>query len=186
MEPVLLGTGFVLNEVVVGPGPVTAPLMGYVGRGRRLARLLRRSRAGTASAATTTSVLYEADAQEFAAAYPGSVERPEGADCKDLWLHFHESTGSVAVDLQGQDLQCGIAQREPLAVVVEAVLAAQEADDHAHRLVLAVALHERIDVQRARIGGQCTGPGTEHRPPTCHVIELHHPLSDVERVVVGQ
>ena len=101
VEPVLLGAGFVLNEVVVDAGPVTAPLMGYVGRGRRLARLLRRSRAGTASAATTTSVLYEADAQEFAAAYPGSVERPEGADCKDLWLHFHESTGSVAVDLQG-------------------------------------------------------------------------------------
>lgn len=115
VEPVLLEAGFVLNEVVVGPGPVTAPLMGYVGRGRRLARLMRRRRAGTAAAATTTSLLYEADAQEFAAAYPGSVERPEGADCKDLWLHFHESTGSVAVDLQGEDLQL----RESAGVVAD-------------------------------------------------------------------
>ena len=78
LEPVLLDAGFVFNEVAVGAGPVTAPLV-RESRWGRLSRLLLRRHAGKASARamTTTSVLYEADAQEFAAAYPRSEERPE-------------------------------------------------------------------------------------------------------------
>ena len=30
------------------------------------------------------------------------------------------------------------------------------------------------------------GPGAEDRPPAGHVVELHHALRDVERVVIGQ
>lgn len=56
---------------------------------------------------TTTSVLNEADAQEFAAAYPRSEERPEEPNCKDLWLHYDAATGSVDIDLQGDDLDLG-------------------------------------------------------------------------------
>jgi hypothetical protein len=53
---------------------------------------------------TTIRVLYEADAREFAAAYPGSQERPEQPDCKHLWLHYDVATGAVNIDLQGEDL----------------------------------------------------------------------------------
>jgi hypothetical protein len=105
LEPVLLDAGFVFNEVAVGAGPVTAPLV-RESRWGRLSRSLLRRHAGKASvrAMTTTSVLYEADAQEFAAAYPRSQERPEEPDCKDLWVHHDAAAGSVAIDLQGEDL----------------------------------------------------------------------------------
>ena len=108
LEPVLLDAGFVFNEVAVGAWPVTAPLVRESGWGR-LSRLLLRRSGGKASARamTTTSVLYEADAQEFAAAYPRSEERPEEPDCKDLWLHYDAATGSVDIDLQGEDLDLG-------------------------------------------------------------------------------
>ncbi|MFL6132803.1 MAG: hypothetical protein ACJ72A_08370 [Nocardioidaceae bacterium] len=42
---------------------------------------------------TTTSVLCEADAQEFAAAYPRSEERPEAPDCNDLWVRYDVAAG---------------------------------------------------------------------------------------------
>jgi hypothetical protein len=108
LEPVLLNAGFVFNEVAVGAGPVAASLRRGSGTGL-LSRLLRRRNAGQASATamTTTSVLYEADAHEFAAAYPRSQERPEAPDCKDLWLHYDVATGSVDIDLQGEDPDLG-------------------------------------------------------------------------------
>jgi len=108
LEPVLLDAGFVFNEVAVGAGPVIAPLVSESGWGRLSRLLLRRSGGkALARAMTTTSVLYEADAQEFAAAYPRSQERPEEPNCKDLWLHYDAATGSVDIDLQGEDLDLG-------------------------------------------------------------------------------
>jgi hypothetical protein len=83
-------------------------------------------------------------------------------------------------------LEAGVAEREPFAVVAEAVVAAQQPRDHAERLVLAVALHHRVDAERACVGCQRAGSGTEHRPAPAHVVELHDALGDVERVVVGQ
>jgi hypothetical protein len=32
---------------------------------------------------------------------------PEEPDCKDLWLHYDAATGSVDIDLQGEDLDLG-------------------------------------------------------------------------------
>ena len=61
----------------------------------------------------------------------------------------------------------------------------QPADD-ADRLVLAVALHHRVDAERVRVRGQRARPGAEDRPAAGHVVELHHALGDVERVVIGQ
>lgn len=108
LEPVLLDAGFVFNEVSVGARPVAAPLVRASGW-RRFSRLLLRGAGGKALAGSTTvtRVLYEADAQEFAVAYPGSQERPEEPDCKDLWLHYDVATGSVDIDLQGEDLHVG-------------------------------------------------------------------------------
>jgi hypothetical protein len=108
LEPLLLDAGFVFNEAAVGAGPVTAPLVRESGW-RRLSRLLPRLNGGKASARarTMTSVLHEADAQEFAAAYPRSEEHPEEPDCKDLWLHYDAATGSVDIDLQGEHLDLG-------------------------------------------------------------------------------
>ena len=54
------------------------------------------------------------------------------------------------------------------------------------RLVLAVALHHRIDAERVRVGGERARAGAEDRPPAGHLVELHHALGDIERVVIGQ
>ena len=88
--------------------------------------------------------------------------------------------------LQRQDLQLRVAQREPLALVAEALLAAEQPDDHAERFVLAVALDHRVDAERVRVGRQRARAGAEHRPAAGHVVELHDALGDVERVVVRQ
>ena len=88
--------------------------------------------------------------------------------------------------LHGKELQAGLVEFEPLALVAEALLAAQQRDDHRQRLVLAVALDHRVDAERAGIGGQRTGTRAEHRPAVRHVVELHDALGDVERVVVRQ
>ena len=65
-------------------------------------------------------------------------------------------------------------------------LAVEQPADDADRLVLAVAQHHRIDAERVRVGRQCAGSGAEDRAPAGHVVELHHALRDVERMVVGQ
>ena len=74
--------------------------------------------------------------------------------------------------LQRQDLQLGVVQLEPVALVGEAVLAAQQADDDAERLVLAVAQQHRVDAVRAGVGRQGARTGAEHRPAAGHVVEL--------------
>ena len=56
----------------------------------------------------------------------------------------------------------------------------------ADRLVLAVALHHRIDAERVGVGRQRAGAGAEDRAAAGHVVELHHALRDVEGMVVGQ
>ena len=87
--------------------------------------------------------------------------------------------------LQRQDLQRGVVEREPVALVAEALLAAQQADDHAQRLVLAVALQHRVDAERARVATAARrGPLPNIARPLGHVVELHDALGDVERVVV--
>ena len=100
-----------------------------------------------------------------------------------------EIDDAVAIGMSsctGRSLQLGVAEREPVRLVAEAVVAAQQADDHAERLVLAVAEQHRVDAVGAGIGRQGAGPGAEDRPAPGHVVELDHPLGDVERVVVGQ
>ena len=62
----------------------------------------------------------------------------------------------------------------------------EQAADHAERLVLAIAQHHRVDAERARVARQRARAAAEHRPAAGHVVELHHPLGDVERVVVRQ
>lgn len=67
--------------------------------------LLRRRRPAKAPGAkTTTTILYEADAEEFAVAFPRCRDRPDQPDCKDLWLHYDASTGSIDLELQGGDV----------------------------------------------------------------------------------
>ena len=70
--------------------------------------------------------------------------------------------------------------------MTEAILAREQTTDHADRFVLTVALHHRFDSQGAGVAGQCARAAAEHRTAPGHVIELHHPLGDVERVVIGE
>ena len=87
--------------------------------------------------------------------------------------------------LQRQQLQCRVVQREPVAFGGDPLAAEQAADD-ADRLVLPVAQEHRIDAERVRVGGQRARPGAEDRPAAGHVVELHHALRDVERMMIGQ
>ncbi len=88
--------------------------------------------------------------------------------------------------LHGQELELGFVELEPLALVREPLLAAEQAQDHADGLVLTVALHHRVDAERAGVRRKGARAGPEHRPPVRHVVELDHALSDVERVVVRE
>ena len=108
LEPVLTEAGFVYSEVSAGPEPRKVPLVSE-SRWPRLPRLL--SRRGSADTSPvfggTTSVLYEADAQEFATTYPGSDERPTRPDSKDLWVYYESSAGLLDFGLQGERLDLG-------------------------------------------------------------------------------
>jgi hypothetical protein len=93
--------------------------------------------------------------------------------------------GEGHVLLQGQQLQRGVLEREPVGPVRDALAAHEPADDP-DGLVLAVAEQHRIDPERVGVRRQRARPGAEDRPPAGHVIELHQPLRHVERMVVGQ
>ena len=107
---------------------------------------------------------------------PASV-MPDGLIC--------EATANGISSCNGSSCSAASLQREPVAFVGDALAAHQPADD-ADRLVLAVALHHRVDAERVRVRGQRPRPGAEDRPPAGHVVELHHALRDIERVVIGQ
>ena len=53
------------------------------------------------------------------------------------------------------------------------------------RLILSIALRHRVDAERVRVRGERAGARAEDRPPAGHVVQLHHALRDVERMVVG-
>jgi hypothetical protein len=89
------------------------------------------------------------------------------------------------VFLQRQQLKSGVLEREPVRLDRQ-TLAAHQAPDDADGLVLPVAEEHRIDPERMGVRRQRTGPGTEDCAPTGHVVELHHSLRHVERMVVGQ
>jgi hypothetical protein len=65
-------------------------------------------------------------------------------------------------------------------------LAGEEPFDHADGLVLAIALNHRVDAEHVGVRGQGAWARAEDHPAARHVVELHHALGDVERVVVGQ
>jgi hypothetical protein len=87
--------------------------------------------------------------------------------------------------LQWQQLKLRILQYEPVAFRGHPLAVEQPADD-ADSLVLAIALHHRVDPERVSVGGERAGSGAKDRPSTSHPVELHHALRNVERVVIGQ
>jgi hypothetical protein len=107
LEPTLIAAGFVFKQVGVGSPPVSAPL--EFGSGPSwLSRQMRRARRSERSVETATEILYEADVEEFAAAYPRSHEVPAGPDCKDLWIWYEPSSAAIAFDLQGEDIDLAV------------------------------------------------------------------------------
>ena len=102
---------------------------------------------------------------------------PDGLIC--------EATANGISSCSGSSCNCRVLQREPVAFRGHP-LAAEQPPDDADRLVLAVALHHRVDPERVRVGGERARAGAEDRPPAGHPVELHHALRDIERVVIGQ
>jgi hypothetical protein len=103
LEPTLIAAGFVFNQVGVGSPPVSVPL--EFGDGQNwLSRRMREARRSERAGETATEILYEAEVEEFAAAFPGSQEVPAGPDCKDLWIWYEPSSGVIDFDLQGEDI----------------------------------------------------------------------------------
>lgn len=106
LEPPLIAAGFVFNQVGVGSPPVSAPL--EFGSGPNwLSRRMRGERPAERSSETTTVILYEADVEEFAAAFPGSQDVPDGPDCKDFWIWYEPSSATIDFDLQGEAIDLG-------------------------------------------------------------------------------
>lgn len=88
--------------------------------------------------------------------------------------------------LEGKKLESGVVESEPFALVAEAFLFTQQWGDHTECFILTIGLHPRIGAKRPRVRGQRARAGTEHCPPTTHVVELNDLLGDVGRVVVRQ
>jgi len=102
--PMLSDAGFEFNGVSLGSAPGGVPLTSDPRPGL-LSRLFRGDEARPLL--TTTTILYEANAQEFIERFPGSRERPTEPDCKDLWFYFEPSTGVLDFDLQGERVGLG-------------------------------------------------------------------------------
>ena len=102
---------------------------------------------------------------------------PEGLIC--------EATAQGMSSCRGSSWRAASFSVEPIRLDGHALAAEQAADD-ADGFVLAVAEEHRVDAEGVRVRRQRARPGAEDRAPAGHVIELHHALGDVERMVVGQ
>ena len=107
---------------------------------------------------------------------PASV-MPDGLICEAMANGMSSCSGRSC-----RAASCRVNQ----SLFVGDALAAQQAADDADRLVLAVALGHRVDAERVGVGRQRARARAEDRAAAGHVVELHHALRDVERVVVGQ
>jgi hypothetical protein len=87
--------------------------------------------------------------------------------------------------LQRQQLKLCVVDREPLGAVAEP-LPVQQADDHAKRLVLPAAKDYGVDTECSGIRGQGARSGAEDDPSVGQVIELHHPLGNIEGMMIGE
>ena len=65
-------------------------------------------------------------------------------------------------------------------------LAAEQRHDRVERLVHARALHVGGDAEHVRVGGELSGPATEHGAPAREVVEQHEAIREHQRVVVGE
>jgi hypothetical protein len=75
-----------------------------------------------------------------------------------------EAFGDEVGPQHREQLEAGLVQLEPLALVAEALLAAQQRDDDRERFVLPVALDHRVDALRSGVGGERSGARAEHGP----------------------
>ena len=82
-------------------------------------------------------------------------------------------------------MELRVVELAPLALVGNA-FSGEEPFQDADCFVLAIAQKHVIDAESSRVGGQGAGACAENHAPESHVVELHDPLRDVERVVVGQ
>jgi hypothetical protein len=87
--------------------------------------------------------------------------------------------------LQRQELKGRVLQGVPLGLLGDALALEQAADD-ADRVVLAVALGHRVDAERVGVGRERARPRAEDGAAARHVVELHHALGHVVRMVIGQ
>ena len=65
-------------------------------------------------------------------------------------------------------------------------LATQQGNDDAERLVHHVPLARGGNAHGESVGNQGSRPDPKHHPAAGHVVELHDPVGEHERVVVGQ
>ena len=94
--------------------------------------------------------------------------------------------GELHLLLERLELEPGVAQREPLGLVGEALVGLEQPPDDPHRLVLPVSQYHRVHAQRVSVRRQRARPRPEDHATTRLVIELHESLRHHERMVVRQ
>ena len=58
--------------------------------------------------------------------------------------------------------------------------------DRLHRLFHARSLRVGRDAEHVRVGGELTGPASQHRAAAREVVEEHHAVGEHQRVVIGE
>ena len=86
----------------------------------------------------------------------------------------------------GPQVEARVLQREPVALVRERRRVVEQAHDDAHRLVHARSLRVRLDAEHQRIRDERAGADAEHDAAARHVVEQHHAVRHMQRVVVGE
>ena len=85
----------------------------------------------------------------------------------------------------GLELEHRLLAGEPLRVMGHG-LPGEQAQDHVKRLLHPRSQLGRVHAVHQRVGGQLTGSDAEHHAAAREVIQQHHPLGHLERMVVGQ
>ena len=86
----------------------------------------------------------------------------------------------------GADLQPAVADREPVGLAGDRLVAAQQREDRLERLLHHAALVHRVDAHDVGVGGQRARSGAEDEPATGEVVEQHQPVGHQPRVVVRE
>ena len=88
--------------------------------------------------------------------------------------------------LVGPQLEHGLVELEPVALVRDGFLLGEQPHDDAQGFVHAQALLGGVNAHHVGVAGQRAGADAQHHAAAGHVVQLGHPVGHHEGVVIGE